>query len=282
MVVSGRWSVVSGWSSVVGSPLLRASARRLRATSHFPLRFLHGFGSLSHSTNVRQPAPPPIWERAGGEGRQGRLLGSVAHAHTSTWLQHERRAGFGGVYSTPSSPRRVGVLDKESSTKRSRAFLGWHRTHCWPPQGLPILSPEWGGNHIAQRRKPWELRAHQHPTAPNGATEFTGTSNSSARYGAVQPKCFCDPQGLRHWAKLAVAPFGALVASPSGGSTHTSTGLSMSGGRGSRWSVVSGEFPALSSFHSSHLTLHSSLWLPLPPDQCQATSTATHLGEGGG
>ena len=63
---------------------------------------------------------------------------------------------------------------------------------------------------------------------------------------------------------------------------HPSTELSLSGGRGSRWSVVSGEFPALSSFHSSHLTLHSSLWLPLPPDQCEATSPATHLGEGGG
>ena len=47
-------------------------------------------------------------------------------------------------------------------------------------------------------------------------------------------------------------------------------------------SVVSGEFPALSSFHSSHFTLHSSLRLPLPADECEATSTFTRLGEGGG
>ena len=138
---------------------------------HFhSLLFLLGFGSLSHPTNVRQPAASPIWERAGGEGRQGRLLGSVAHAHTSTelsmsggldseetprlfildstfdiptfrWLhsyfdeaQHERRAGFGGGRKfffgthTPSSP----CHREESSTKRSRGFLGSHRAPCWP------------------------------------------------------------------------------------------------------------------------------------------------------
>ena len=97
---------------------------------------------------------------------------------------------------------------------------------------VPILSPEWGGSHIAQRRKPWEHCAHHQPTAPDGATEFIRTSHSSAHYGAMQPKCCHDPQ-LRHWAMLAVAPFGALVASGFGGSAHTSTGLSMSGGLGS-------------------------------------------------
>ena len=86
------------------------------------------------------------------------------------------------------------------------------------PQGLPILSPEWGGSPIDQRRKPWEHRPHQQATAPDGATGFTSTSHSSARYGAIQPKCFHDPQGLRHWATLAVAPFGAFVASRFGGS----------------------------------------------------------------
>ena len=96
----------------------------------------------------------------------------------------------------------------------------------WTVGGLPILSPEWGGSHIAQRRKPWEHRQHEHPTAPNGATEFTDTSHSSTRYGAIQPKCFHDPQGLRHWAMLASAPFGALVDSGFGGSASYFDGAS--------------------------------------------------------
>ena len=158
-LVSGQWSVVSGGFSLA---LLRASARGLSATS-LPLFFnsLLGFGSLSHPTDVRQPELYSVWERAGGEGRQAKP-------------------------NALSSPRRVGVLDKESSTKRSRGFLGRHRTPCWLPDGLLVFSPEWGGSPIAQRRKPWEHRAHQQPTAPNGATEFTDTSHSSARYGAIQ------------------------------------------------------------------------------------------------
>ena len=107
--------------------------------------------------------------------------------------------------------------------------------------GVPILSPEWGGSHIAQRRKPWEHRQHEHPTAPNGATEFTDTSHSSAHYGAIQAKCFCDPQGLRHWAMLAFAPFGALVASRFGGSRSYFDGLQHERragfGGGIRWIV---------------------------------------------
>ena len=81
---------------------------------------------------------------------------------------------------------------------------------------------------------------------------------SSAHYGAMQPKCFRDPQGLRHWAMLAVAPFGALVARGSVAHAHTSTGLSMSGGRGSQASArtsISYFLPRL----WLHLTLHSSL-----------------------
>ena len=66
----------------------------------------------------------------------------------------------------------------------------------WTIRGVPILSPEWGGSPIAQRRKPWEHRQHQQPTAPNGATEFTGTSHSSARYGATQSKPFRNPPRL--------------------------------------------------------------------------------------
>ena len=38
----------------------------------------------------------------------------------------------------------------------------------------------------------------------------------------------------------------------------------------------------MSSFHSSQLTLHSSLRPPLPPDECEATSSNLSLGEGGG
>ena len=43
-----------------------------------PSLFFLRFGSLSHPTNVRQPAATSVWERAGGEGGQRRLLGSVA------------------------------------------------------------------------------------------------------------------------------------------------------------------------------------------------------------
>ena len=46
--------------------------------------------------------------------------------------------------------------------------------------------------------------------------------------------------------------------------------------------VVIGELLALASFHSSYLTLHSSLWLPLPSDESEAISSITRLGEGGG
>ncbi len=69
----------AGFGGGFSSALLRASARSLRATS-LPLFFgsFPGFGPLSHPTKVRQPAPSHIWERAGGEGRQRRRLGSVA------------------------------------------------------------------------------------------------------------------------------------------------------------------------------------------------------------
>ena len=99
----------------------------------------------------------------------------------------------------------------------------------WLDDTRAILSPGWGGSPIAQRRKPWEHRQHQQPTAPDGATEFIRTSHSSARYGAIQAKCFRDPQGLRHWAMLASAPFGALVDSGFGGSASYFDRLSMSG-----------------------------------------------------
>ncbi len=165
--------------------------------------------------------------------------------------------------------------------------MGWIRGVVgWMKGGVPILSPEWGDSPIAQRRKPWEHRQHQHPTAPDGATEFTGTSHSSARYGAIQAKCFRDPQGLRHWATLAVAPFGALAAAEFGGSTHTSTELSMSGGLGSavaslqHYSVLQRGDCVPPHVHSS--SVPSRLWLPLPTDGCEATSSFTHLGEGGG
>ena len=120
------------------------------------------------------------------------------------------RAGSEGF-----SVRRLGSYFDEAQHERRVAFAV---VAGWTVGGLPILSPEWGGSHIAQRRKPWEHRQHQHPTAPDGATEFIRTINSSARYGAVQANCFRNTQGLRHWAMLAVAPFGALVASLFSGS----------------------------------------------------------------
>ena len=57
-VVSSQWSLVS-----------------CRFWLHFTLPislFTLRFGSFLHRTNVRQSAPPSIWERAGGEGRQRR------------------------------------------------------------------------------------------------------------------------------------------------------------------------------------------------------------------
>ena len=98
---------------------------------HFTLPislFTLRFGSLSQLTDVRQPVASPIWERAGGEGRQRRWLGSVAHAHTSTWLSMsgERDSVVDASFFLELTSRHR----EESSTKRSRAFLGWHRTRC--------------------------------------------------------------------------------------------------------------------------------------------------------
>ena len=134
-VVSGQWSVVSGQWSVVSSefPALSSfhsshltlhsslllplppdqaegwvrggqwSVVSFRLCLHFTLPislFTLRFCSLCQPTNARQPASSPAWERAGGEGRQRRRLGSVAPLHTSTGLQHERRVASSGNSTT--------------------------------------------------------------------------------------------------------------------------------------------------------------------------------------
>ena len=117
-------------------PVIARSLRRSTAKQHreaaAQAHLAHFWESIGHTAS-REIATSLIAPRDDEEeNRAVRWLRSYFDG-----AQHERRAGFGGCRRGDfSRPQLTRCHREESSTKRSRGFLGEHRTQCHPRDGL--------------------------------------------------------------------------------------------------------------------------------------------------